>query len=65
LNVADARALALLVADDPSGHYGRPWLDKGDLKAGASFRAQEAAKQADGTYTTSRISVGRDGARPF
>jgi hypothetical protein len=39
--------------------------NKGDLKAGASFRAQEAAKQADGTYTTSRISVGRDGARPF
>jgi hypothetical protein len=39
--------------------------NKGDLKAGASFRTQEAAKQADGTYTTSRISVGRDGARPF
>ena len=39
--------------------------NKGDLKAGASFRAQEAAKQVDGTYTTSRISVGRDGARPF
>ena len=39
--------------------------NKGDLKAGASFRVQEAAKQADGTYTTSRISVGRDGARPF
>jgi len=39
--------------------------NKGDLKPGASFRTQEAAKQADGTYTTSRISVGRDGARPF
>jgi hypothetical protein len=39
--------------------------NKGDLKVGASFRTQEAAKQADGTYTTSRISVGRDGARPF
>jgi hypothetical protein len=39
--------------------------NKGDLKAGASFRVQEAAKQADGTYTTSRIGVGRDGARPF
>ena len=39
--------------------------NKGDLKAGASFRTQEAVKQPDGTYTTSRISVGRDGARPF
>jgi len=39
--------------------------NKGDLKAGTSFRTQEAARQADGTYTTSRISVGRDGARPF
>jgi hypothetical protein len=39
--------------------------NKGDFKAGAAFRTQEAAKQADGTYTTSRISVGRDGARPF
>ena len=38
---------------------------RNDLKAGASFRAQEAAKQTDGTYTTSRINVGRDGARPF
>src|ERR1700675_1584725 len=39
--------------------------NKGDLKAGASFRTQEAIKQPDGTYTTSRINVGRDGARPF
>ena len=38
---------------------------KDDLKAGAIFRVQEAARQADGTYTASRISVGRDGARPF
>ena len=38
--------------------------NKGDLKAGASFRT-EAAKQADGSYATSRVSVGRDGARPF
>jgi hypothetical protein len=41
------------------------WCGKGDLKAGASFRIQEAAKQPDGTYTTSRITVGRDGARLF
>jgi hypothetical protein len=39
--------------------------NKDDLKAGAPFRAQAAAKQADGTYTASNISVGRDGARPF
>ena len=38
--------------------------NKDDLKAGASFRT-EAAKQADGSYTASRVSVGRDGARPF
>jgi hypothetical protein len=38
---------------------------KDDLMAGASFRAQAATKQADGTYTTSAISVGKDGGRPF
>jgi hypothetical protein len=36
-----------------------------DLKAGAAFRVQTAAKQPDGTYTASAINVGRDGARPF
>ena len=36
-----------------------------DLKAGAAFRAQEAAKQSDGTYTASNISVGSDGGQPF
>jgi hypothetical protein len=38
---------------------------KDDLKAGASFRAQAATKQPDGTYTAAAIAVGRDGARPF
>jgi len=38
---------------------------KDDLKAGAAFRVQAAEKQADGSYTTSNISVGRDGGRPF
>ena len=38
---------------------------KDDLKAGATFRAQAATKQLDGTYTATAISVGRDGARPF
>jgi hypothetical protein len=36
-----------------------------DLKAGAAFRAQAAAKHPDGTYTISAINVGREGARPF
>jgi hypothetical protein len=36
-----------------------------DLKAGATFRVQSAAKQPDGSYTASVINVGRDGARPF
>src|SRR5262245_48522872 len=39
--------------------------NKGDLTAGAPFRVQSAAKQADGTYTASSISVGKDGGRPF
>jgi hypothetical protein len=39
--------------------------NKDDLQVGAPFRAQAAAKQTDGTYTTSSISVGKDGARPF
>jgi len=38
---------------------------KDDLKAGAAFRAQAATRQPDGTYTTSAVNVGRDGARPF
>jgi hypothetical protein len=29
------------------------------------FRVQAAAKQAGGTYTTSSISVSKDGRRPF
>ena len=39
--------------------------NKGDLKAGAPFSVQAAAKQADGTYTSPRINVGKDGGRPF
>jgi hypothetical protein len=38
---------------------------KDDLKPGAAFRVQAAAKQSDGTYTATSISVGRDGGRPF
>jgi hypothetical protein len=38
---------------------------KDDLKPGAPFRIQAAAKQPDGTYTAASISVGRDGGRPF
>jgi hypothetical protein len=37
----------------------------GDLKPGAPFAIQAAAKQADGTFTSPRINVGRDGGRPF
>jgi hypothetical protein len=36
-----------------------------DLKPGAPFRIQTAAKQPDGTYTATSISVGKDGGRPF
>jgi len=38
---------------------------KDDLKPGAPFRIQTAAKQPDGTYTATNISVGKDGGRPF
>jgi len=38
---------------------------KDDLKPGAAFRIQTAAKQPDGTYTATSISVGKDGGRPF
>ena len=38
---------------------------KDDLKPGAPFRVQAAAKQSDGTYTAASISVGKDGGRPF
>jgi hypothetical protein len=50
----------------PNAHVVRNVFgSKDDLKAGAVFRANAAAKQPDGTYTAAAISVGRDGARPF
>ena len=50
----------------PNAHVVRnAFGSKDDLKAGAAFRAQAAAKQPDGAYTASAISVGKDGARPF
>jgi len=36
-----------------------------DVKAGVQFAMQAAVKQADGTFTSDRINVGRDGGRPF
>ena len=38
---------------------------KDDVKPGAPFRIQTAAKLPDGTYTATSISVGKDGGRPF
>jgi len=38
---------------------------KSDLKAGAPFSIQAAAKQPDGTFTAPRINVGKDGGQPF
>ena len=50
----------------PNAHVVRnAFGSKDDLKAGAAFRANAAAKQPDGTYTAPAVSVGRDGARPF
>src|SRR6267154_45666 len=54
------------VVISPNAHVVRnAFGSKDDLKAGAAFRAQAATKQLDGTYTTTAINVGRDGARPF
>lgn len=39
--------------------------DRSDLKVGAPFSVQAATKEADGSFTTPRINVGRDGGRPF
>jgi hypothetical protein len=39
--------------------------NKDDLKAGVPFSIQAAAKQPDGTFTTPRINVGKDGGQPF
>src|SRR5437867_2273603 len=39
--------------------------NKSDLKAGAPFSIQAATKQSDGTFTTPRINVGKDGGAPF
>src|SRR6266446_9676064 len=36
-----------------------------DVKAGVQFAMQAAVKQADGTFTSDRINVGRDGGRLF
>src|SRR5262245_43608239 len=50
----------------PTAHIVRYEVgSKSDIKAGAPFAIQAAAKQPDGTYTTQRINVGRDGGRPF
>jgi hypothetical protein len=50
----------------PSAHVVRNVFgSKDDLKLGAAFRVQAAAKQPDGSYTASAINVGRDGARPY
>ncbi|HKW39301.1 MAG TPA: hypothetical protein VJO54_15995 [Burkholderiales bacterium] len=37
---------------------------RGDLKPGAAFTVLSAVKKPDGTFTTSRVNVGRDGAVP-
>src|SRR5215471_14185861 len=37
---------------------------KADLKAGEPFTIQAATKQADGTFSTARINVGRDDREP-
>jgi len=50
----------------PNAHIVRYEVgSKDDLKAGASFSIQAAAKQADGSFTTPRINVGKDGGQPF
>jgi hypothetical protein len=38
--------------------------DRNELKVGAAIAAAAATKQADGSFTTARIDVGRDGVVP-
>jgi hypothetical protein len=38
--------------------------EKSDLKPGAAFTILSAVKKSDGTFETSRVNVGRDGAVP-
>jgi hypothetical protein len=38
--------------------------DKSDLKPGAAFTILSAVKKSDGTFETSRVNVGRNGAVP-
>jgi hypothetical protein len=38
--------------------------DRSDLKPGAAFTILSAVKKSDGTFETSRVNVGRDGAVP-
>ena len=38
--------------------------DRGDLKPGAAFTILSAVKKSDGSFETSRVNVGRDGAVP-
>src|SRR6266545_251009 len=50
----------------PNAHIVRYEVgSKDDLKAGVPFSIQAAAKQPDGTFTTPRINVGKDGGAPF
>ena len=50
----------------PNAHIVRYEVgSKDDLKAGVPFSIQAAAKQPDGTFTTPRINVGKDGGQPF
>jgi len=39
--------------------------DKSELKPGAAISVVAATKQPDGTFTTPRINVGKDGGAPF
>jgi hypothetical protein len=39
--------------------------DRSEIKPGAAISVVAAAKQPDGTFTASRINVGRDGAVPM
>jgi hypothetical protein len=50
----------------PNAHIVRYEVgSKADLKAGAPFSIQAAAKQPDGSFTAPRINVGKDGGQPF
>ena len=58
----DGEKKIIVGPDTPIVRYEAGSMD--DIKTGAAFSVVAATKQADGTFTASRINVGREGGMP-